>query len=133
MYMKDARMFIIFWFINSVILYFAPFIFTGLVVTGNARLAPFMGSLISGFLLTVADAITLPVFESLKIKLKDEWQWALAYLFVNVLGVWVVARYADLTGVGVASAWVAVVIGAICNIGQWLGWKVVGNSLKNRK
>ena len=128
--MKDARMFIVFWFVNSTVFYFASLVLSGLVVTGNARLAPFMASIVSGFLLTVADAVTAPVFESLKIKLKDEWQWALAYLFVNVLGVWVIARYADLTGVGVATAWVAVVIGIICNIGQWVGWKLTAKTKK---
>ena len=102
----------------------------GLVITGNARLAPFLASLISGFLLTVADTLTMPVFDALKIKLKDEWQWALVFLFVNVLGVWVLARYADLTGVGVANAWVAVMLGFILNLVQWLVWKLTAHNQK---
>lgn len=122
---NDTRGFLAFWLTNSILLYFFPFVFTGMVVVGNARLAPFLAGIISGFLLTVADALTQPVFEKLGVKLKDEWQWALAYLFVNVLGVWVLARYADLTGVGVASAWVAVLLGVILNLVQWGVWKFV--------
>lgn len=123
--MKDSRMFIVFWLVNSAVFYFLPFIFPGLVVTGNARLAPFLAAVVSGFLLSVADAVTMPIFKSLKITLKDEWQWALAYLFINCLGVWLIARYADLTGVGVASAWIAVMVGIILNLVQWFSWKFI--------
>lgn len=130
--MKDTRGFLSFWLVNSVIFYFAPYVLVGMVVTGNERLGPFMAALISGLILTVADVITMPVFESLKIKLKDEWQWSLAYLFVNVLGVWIIARYADLTGVGIASAWVAVMMGVIFNLAQWGTWKLLGDKTKKR-
>ena len=129
---NDTRGFLAFWLVNSAIFYFAPFILVGMIVTGNARLAPFLAAIVSGFLLTVADAVTVPIFESLKIRLKDEWQWALAYLFVNVLGVWVIARYADLTGVGVASAWVAVLLGVIFNLAQWGTWKIVAPDKKKK-
>lgn len=122
--MKHAHHFWLFWLVNGAIFYFAPFVFVGLVETGNVRLAPFMASVVSGFLLTVAVSLTMPLFEKLKIKLNDEWQWALAYLFVNVLGVWVIARYADLTGVGVSSAWVAVLLGTILNLAQFAVWKL---------
>lgn len=121
--MQDSRMFLVFWLVNSLLLYFAPLVLVGMIVTGNARLAPFLASIISGFILTTAIAVAQPVFTWLKIELKDEWQWALVYFFVNVLGLWVIARYADLTGVGLASAWVAVILGAVFNIAQWLAWK----------
>jgi len=123
--MKDSRGFIVFWLANSAIFYFAPFVFGSLVVSGNARLAPFMASVVSGFLVTIADALTLPLFERLGIELRDEWQWTLAYLFVNVLSIWVIARYADLTGVGIQNAWVAVLLGVIFNVVQWIMWRTV--------
>lgn len=128
--MQDSRMFLVFWLVNSLILYFAPLILVGMIVTGNARLAPFLASIISAFILTTALAVTQPVFTWLKIDLKDEWQWALVYLFVNVLGLWVIARYADLTGVGIANAWVAVILGAVANVAQWLAWKYLGQKKK---
>jgi uncharacterized membrane protein YvlD (DUF360 family) len=89
-------------------------------VSGNVRLTPFLASIISGFLLTVVDATTQPVFTSLKIKLKEDWQWTLSLLFVNVLGIWLIARYADLTGIGISNAWMAVLMGAILTLFQWL-------------
>ncbi len=123
--MKDARGFFLFWVINSLIFYFAPYLLSPLIVTGNARLTAFMASIISGFLLTVADATTEPIFEKLKIKLTNDWQWILAYLFVNVLSIWVIARYADLTGVGINNAWVALLLGLIFNLAQLTGWKLL--------
>lgn len=117
--MKDPRHFLTIWLVNSFIYYFTPLIMIELVVSGNARLTAFMASIISGFLLTLAYTATKPAFISLNIKLKDEWQWLTAYLFVNVLTVWVIARYADLTGVGIANAWIAVILGIIFTLAQW--------------
>jgi|SRR3989338_3010605 len=128
--MKDARGFIVFWLLNSLVFYFAPFILVGLVVTGNVRLTSFMASIISGFLLTLADAFTQPALTHLNIKLKDEWQWTLIYLFINVIGIWVIARYADLTGVGIANAWMVVLLGIIVSCTQWASWKFVADGKK---
>ncbi len=118
--MKDSRVFLLFWLVNSAFFYFAPFIFTGFIVSGNVRLTAFLASIISGFLLTVIDAATQPFSASLKIKLQEDWQWTLCFLFVNVLGIWLIARYADLTGVGISNAWMAVLMGAILTLIQWL-------------
>ncbi len=131
--MKDTRMFIAFWVINSALFYFSPYVLTGMVVTGNARLAPFLASIISGFLLSCADSLVMPVFEGLKIKLKDEWQWMLAFLLTNILGVWVIARYADLTGVGVSTGWTAILLGLSINIAQWIAWKVMADKTKKTR
>ncbi len=120
--MKDHRVFPLFWLINSIIFYFAPFFLVGMVATGNARLPGFLAAVISGFLLTLAIVATQPAFEKFNIKLKEDWQWLLVYLFVNVLAVWVIARYADLTGVGIANAWIAVLMGVILNLVQYLTW-----------
>lgn len=123
----DGHNFIRVWIVSSIGFYFAPYVLDGMVVTGNSRLGPFLASIISGFLLATAINITTPVFESLKIKLKDDWQAITAYLFVNVLGIWVIARYADLTGVGISNAWIAVLLGAAFNFLQWISLNL-GNS-----
>lgn len=128
--MKDARGFLAFLVVNSAVLYIAPYLLVGQIVVGNVRLTAFMASIISGFLLTIADSVIQPIFTSLGIKLKEDWQWLLVYLFVNVVGIWVIARYADLTGVGVASAWMAVLLGAVLNAAQWATWKLVSGNKK---
>lgn len=129
--MVDGKTFLLFWLINSGVFYAAPLFFSDLVVTGNERLAPFLASLISGFILAVAGMLTMPTFTSLKVTFKDKWQWGLVFFFVNVVGVWVIARYADLTGVGIANAWVAVGLGFILNMFQWGVWTLVDK--KKRK
>ena len=129
--MKDSRGFLVFWLVNSLIFYFVPYVLSSMVVTGNARLTPFMARIISGFLLTAVDAAIEPVFRNLKIKLTSDWQWILAYLFANVFGIWVLARYADLTGVGISNAWVALLLGLILNVAQLTSWKLMPNPKKN--
>jgi hypothetical protein len=118
-YMKDGREFVSYWILNALFFYFLPYIFPNLWHTGNLRLTPFMASVISSFLLTVILALVMPAFLALKIKFKEDWQWTLAYLFANVLGIWLIARYADLTGIGIVSAWVAVGIGIFATLCQW--------------
>ncbi len=121
--MKDPRQFVAFWVVNSALLFFAPFVLVGMVESGNVRLSSLLASVISGFILAVADALVMPVFDWFKIKIKDEWQWAFVFLFINVLGIWVIARYADLTGIGVSNGWIALLLGAVINLAQWGTWK----------
>jgi uncharacterized membrane protein YvlD (DUF360 family) len=131
--MQDARGFVANWLVTSVIFYFLPLLFPGLIATGNVRLTPFLASIISAFLLSLLDASTMPTFNSLKIKLTQEWQWMLIFLFTNILGVWLIARYADLTGFGVANAWIAVGVGIVVNVGQWAVWKATAQPSKRKK
>jgi uncharacterized membrane protein YvlD (DUF360 family) len=111
--MLDAKKFLIFWFISAAIFYFAPLVSPEMIATGNARLSAFMASVISAFLLTIATTSVQPVLEKFKIKFTKDWQWLMIYLFTNVLGVWVIARYADLTGVGILNSWTAVAFGIL--------------------
>lgn len=128
--MKDARMFVVFWAINALLFYFLPFVFVGMVVTGNARLTPFLASVISGFLLSVTDALVMPACAYLHLKFKAQWQWSMAFLVVNMLGVWLIARYADLTGVGVTNAWTAALVGVLSTVVQWVAWMMIGKPKK---
>lgn len=128
--MKDGRFFLPFWIVNSVLLYFTPYVFPDFLVVGNARLTAFMAAVVSGFMIALACAAVLPVFTWMKIKLNDEWQKMFAFLFINVLSVWFIGRYADLTGVGIASAWIAVVMGLVLYLGQWLAMMGMDNKLK---
>ena len=130
--MHDARLFFGFWLVNSAMFYFAAMLAPDFVATGNARLTPFMASIISGFLLSLIDATVMPAFNALKIKMKSDWQWGLAFLFANILGVWLLARYADLSGVGIANAWAAVALGFVVNLVQWVLWKLVDSKSKNK-
>lgn len=131
--MHDAKSFVLFWAVNSLLFYFAPFVFSDIVVTGNARLAPFLASVISGFLLALSAAFVMPAMDFLKVRIKEEWQWILVFLGGNILTVWLIARYADLTGVGISNIWVALLLGAIANVVQWVVWKFTEAKLPKTK
>ncbi|MBI4058462.1 hypothetical protein HY408_01715 [Candidatus Gottesmanbacteria bacterium] len=118
--MKDGRTFIGVWIVNSLLFYFIPFLLLGLVVVGNARLSHFMASIISGFLMTLILTGASHVFTKFNINLKRDLEQVTANYFTNVIGIWLIARYADLTGVGITNAWIALGLGIMLTLAQWL-------------
>lgn len=128
--MKNPRSFVVYWVLNSAFFYFLPLLLVGFIATGNARLTPFLASIISGFLLAVTHAFTPSAVEWLQIKLKEEWQWALAFLAANLLTIWVIARYADLTGVGIANIWAVVFVASLITVAQWVLWQNIDRKKK---
>lgn len=120
---KNSRYFFIYWIVNSGFLYFAPYFFGSMMVVGNMRLTPFLASVISGFLLAVVDTVAKPALESLNIHLAEEWQMVIAFEFINIIALWVLARYADLTGVGITNVISVGMIATAVTVIQWLAWK----------
>jgi len=64
-----------------------------------------------------------PVFKDLEIKIKDEKHMALAYLAVNFVTVWMLARFAFFTGFGVSSYVYVAILVLIANFVQFAVWK----------
>ncbi len=117
--MKDTRLFIPYWIISSVLLFFAPLFLGNLVVVGNARLSGLLSAIISGFILALAHALLLPALRSIHVQLKSDWEMIVTGASVNVLGIWFIARYADLTGFGVASFLLAAGLGILLYGLEW--------------
>lgn len=118
--MKHSESFVTFWGINFVFFIIGPFILRNVIVVGNARLSTLLASIISGFLLATVNALLPKAFEYMKVSFKSEWQLALVLLVSNIGGLWLLARYADLTGIGLSNIWVVVFSACVITILQWL-------------
>lgn len=116
---------------NSVVLYLLSLIWVGKVVFGNAIVTPVVGIIFTGFLLTAITHLTQPVLRQLKIKISNENNLTLAFLVVNIVGVWILARLV-ITGFGIAVFWVAIILGIILTAVQWVFWKFVVQKLKTK-
>ena len=107
------------WLVNVLVLLLAWLLGGQIVVLGNVIWPPIMAVLITSLLLSVIIALVKPVFEAVKIKVRNENYWILVYLAANIVGLWVLARLAAYTGFGIVRFWVAIVLGIIITILQW--------------
>lgn len=112
---------------NAVVVYGAAMIFPTQVVLGTDMISPFMGLFYSMVVFTLIGVGLMPVIQMgaqmLNYKMNNN-AWLVAYLVINVASLWLVARFAELLGMGIASWVVALVLGAVINVVQMVLYKV---------
>jgi hypothetical protein len=99
--MKRKIYFLIFWVIDSLLLFLSTLAFPESFVLGTAKHTLLVAAILSGFLWTLLLWLSKPV--SIKIKIKGELNKSLFFFGVNFIGLWLVARFAPYTGFGVVS------------------------------
>ena len=114
------------WIVNLVIFWVANLLFGDRVVFGNGTLPYIAALLVTSFLLTAVIFLVKPAVNYTGLKIKGGLNWLLIYIIADIILVWVLARLAVLTGFGISSYLVAVVLGIVLNIGQWAFAKATG-------
>lgn len=122
-----------FWVTNSIFFYIAFLILPNLLVLGNNIRSPVIASMLGGFLLTIFLALVPILLDLFRIKINTENNMIIAYLVVNIVGIWVIARFADFTGLGISSFWVAVLLGTIMVFLQGPVWKMSSKQKVKKK
>lgn len=107
-----VKSFIAMFLVNVGVVFVANRFFPALVVLGTHQISPMMGLLTSMAVLSLIVTGAMPVIEwakkEFKLKLKDK-DWMIIYWLVNIVGLWVVSRFAETLGLGISS-WVVVVV-----------------------
>jgi len=91
------------WITNSLLLAIFSAIFSSNIVLGNASLAKSAASVIAGFILTIVIYFVPQIAKKMELKLKDEKVTALAYFIADAIVLWIIKRFADITGLGISS------------------------------
>ena len=128
--MYEHLLFLLYWFLNSLALYLLRLLFPASVVLGNWRLTPVEAAIYAGFWLAFFVWTMWAYVLHRKVELEP---FSLRFLFffvINSLGVWLVARYAVYTGLGIISFWWAFALGATAELLQAIAWKLWGKKLK---
>jgi uncharacterized membrane protein YvlD (DUF360 family) len=99
--MKRKIYFLIFWVINSLLLYLSTLAFPGNFVLGTYRYSVLVAAIISGFVWTLLLWISKPV--QIRLKIKGELKKSVFFFGVNFVSLWLVARFAPYTGFGVTN------------------------------
>jgi len=115
--------YLVFFFVNVIILLIAAILFPQQVVLGNHLFSPLQALFQAIGLLTLLVVAVIPILEWLanrwqyELKTRD---WLIVFWLVNIAALWLIARLAELIGLGLASWKVSVVLGTIFNLLQ--GW-----------
>ena len=110
------------WVVNAVILLVLSALVGANIVLGTANLSAPLASVISGLILTVVAFIVPMVIDKAgltKTVGKNEYAWAGIYLATYFVAVWVVKRFAEVTGLGVSNLLYVLILAVVLTLGGW--------------
>ena len=106
---KKLVNFLSFWVTNTVALLVVSAIFNKNVVLGNNILSKPVAAIVSSLILTALIFIIPPTFEKSGYKIKNQNIWPAIFLVVNIVVIWVIKRFAIMTGMGISGIfWVLI-------------------------
>jgi hypothetical protein len=118
-----AMMVVAFSVVSVGVLYIANMLFPANVVLGNHLVTPMMGLLMSSIVISLLGVSATPLIEwarkAFNLTLNAS-HWMLLYLVINTLVVWLVARFAEILGLGISSWVVALALGFVLDVVQGL-------------
>ncbi len=126
-----SLMFVYFMVVDSIILYLGHVVLPSQIVLGTYQISPLLAVIQSMLFFSLLAVVAVPVIELvaqyLKFKLSDL-HWIVATFVVDFVGLWMVARLADMLGLGISS-WVIVAVLAVCfDLGQGLAIRMLRNA-----
>lgn len=136
-----------FWVANAVTFLVLSMILPGNVVLGNDKITAPMAAVLSGLILTIIQFLVQPALEksgfleSLRsssavqiagLKIKNQNAWPAIYLVVNFVGIWVIKRLAQVTGLGVSSFLFVLIAAIVVTAAGWGVAQLTGQMPKNK-
>ena len=109
-----------FFLVNLIALYFAYLLVPSFIVLGNANLTHCTAVLLNSFLISTIYYLVLRLAKYLNINTSKNSSWILTGLITNILSIWFVSKGAVLTGLGISSYLIALILGIIITSLQYL-------------
>ena len=92
-----------------------------------------MALVLSSGILAWAATLTMPIFTEIEIRKQmvlTPQHWMTGYLIINFIALWVVARFADVIGLGMASWFFVLGLAAILDVVQGMTMMAYGEAQK---
>ncbi len=115
--------FLSFWLLNSILLYLAELLFPAYFVLGNFWLSGPAAMFWVGLWISIIVWIAQSLPEKFNVKIDGPLKMFTYYWLVNLAAIWVLARFAQLSGFGITAFYWAIFLGLIANVTQWGLWK----------
>lgn len=121
--MKRYQKFLVFWLINSALIYLANLFMPRSVAIGNSIFVKYQSVVFSGFVWSFIVWYTEVIMKDLEVSMKETTPMMFTYLAVNFATVWFMARFSFITGIGIANFWVVLLIAVAANLIQYAAWQ----------
>lgn len=116
--------FVLFWLLDSLILYLGVLIFPHYFVLGS-KMVSFWGAIfVAGFTWTVLVWLLKPTIFLFTKKIKGSLAMFAFYLVLNFVALWITARLGPVVGFGTTRFVWLVVIASVANLIQYAAWKL---------
>ncbi len=125
--------FLLLWVVNGIVIALANMLLPDQIVLGTMSLSQTTALILSSGVLAWLATITLPIFTEIEIRKQmvlAPQHWLLGYLVINVISVWVIARFADALGLGMASWLYVVGLAAVLDFVQGMTMMAYGEAQK---
>ena len=123
--MYNHTLYLIFWAINSLVLYFVYTVFPDAVVLGNFRFFPTEAAIYSGFWVTVFVWSMWDFLHARGVSMNKNAAAFWIFFGINSLSIWLVTRFPHIAGLGITSFYWAFFVGFLVNIFQRIAWRMV--------
>jgi len=128
--LENRLLYIFFW---PLLLFLAASIFTIDVVLGTYRFSVLEAAVYSGFWITFLAWVIWDFVKARGISLKNKALAVTVLWLANSAAVWIVARFAHLTGLGISSYRWALLLGLVVALAQGTFWAKAKKAKKRRK
>lgn len=118
----DVNLLLTIGLVNVAVLYLSSLLMPASIVLGNDSVPGLLAAIFVSILLTSFLALVPTVTKNLKLKLDSVVSLNIAYGLVNIAGLWLLAKFAHYLGFGIGSFWVAIMLGAVLTVVQYLLW-----------
>lgn len=123
--MKRYQKFIVFWLINAALLYLVAMFMPANFKLGNNIFTAIQAALFTGFVWNWVLWNSESTFKDLEIDVRSPMAMMIAYLGVNFVTIWLLARFAFMSGFGVSSYIYVFMLALVGNLLQYMAWRVM--------
>ena len=125
--MYNHILFISYWVVNSFLLYLASRVLPESYALGTWKFTQFEAAIYAGFWLTFFVWSMWDFILTKGLKLTDGLSTILYFWGVNSLGIWLVARFSQITGFGISAFYWALYLGLVTDLVQRIARNIVVN------
>lgn len=123
--MYNHVLYLAYWFVNFLVFYLVGRILPADIVLGNWKFTALEAAIYSSFWLTVLVWTAWDFIYSRGVKFDGGVITLVYFWIVNTLGIWLIARFANILGFGIAGWIWAVIVGALADLAQRVAWLLV--------
>lgn len=121
--------FFLLWLVNALVLALANALFPQHVVLGTMSLSYHAALILSSGVLAWVATLAMPIFTEIEIRkhmVLSPHHWLIGYLVINVILLWIVARFAEAIGLGLSSWIYVLAVAAVLDFVQGMAMMAYG-------